>query len=137
MLATVSALVAFDAWPRGVGGSGVDNVSVTGGADGSALLVRAAPAIQHPATAAPAPAPAPAGYVKVAAPAAPSPAGFAAGYLKTVGPGGGPSLGPLLFSTGPGSVGGPVAPGAGGAGGAGSSGGSGNEILPGPVGRAA
>src|SRR2546423_14967503 len=94
MLATVSALVAFDGWPRGYGSGTGDSVSGTGTARRSALVVRAVPgqkafgAVAAPRT------PAPAGFVKAAAPA-PAATGFAAGFVKTVGPIRSPPPGPL------------------------------------------
>jgi hypothetical protein len=103
MLATVSALVAFDGWPNGYGSSSVDSVSVTGTAQPSALVVRPATAQRGALTAtatAPRGTPAPAGFVKTAGPA-PAAAGFATGFVKTIGP-----VGP--GSGGSGSFGGPL-----------------------------
>ena len=109
MLATVSALVAFDGWPRGNGSNGVDQVAVSGTAGPSALVVHAVR--QAKAGAAPARAtPAPAGFVKTAGPA-PASARFTTGLVKTVGPIGSPAFGPVTFSPNPAPVVGPCPPG--------------------------
>src|SRR3989442_5501142 len=90
MLATVSALVAFDGWPRGYGTGSVDSVSVNGGSlsesQGLRATVHKASAAQTAARGA-----ARAGFVK--SPVGGFSAGSAAGLVKTVGPLGGPVLG--------------------------------------------
>lgn len=101
MLATVSAFVAFDGWPRGYGSGSVDSISVTGNAGSSALVVSGA-AKPMGAGITGARAAAPAGFVKAAGPTAPGAAtgGFAAGFVKTV-PGSRFSFGPTQFAPGP------------------------------------
>lgn len=100
MLATVSALVAFDGWPHGYGSSSIDSVPVTGATSASALVVRHARPAGSALTAARGAAPA--GFVKVAGPVpGGATGGFAAGFVKTIGPGGGGSLGQLPYYPGP------------------------------------
>lgn len=111
MLATVSALVAFDGWPRGYGTGSVDSVSVNGGSlsesQGLRATVHRASAAQTAARGA-----APAGFVK--SPVGAFSAGSAAGLVKTVGPLGGPGtpgyLGPRVIVPypPPGESGGPT-----------------------------
>ncbi len=132
MLATVSALVAFNGWPQVDRSGGVDSVSVTGGARSSALIVRTTP---RPAAARHARGAAPAGFVKVVGPSGGGAAGggFAPGFARPAGPGGS-SFGPVRFAPGPS----PSVPGTP----YGEGGGSGtplpaSDVIPGPVQNAA
>jgi hypothetical protein len=83
MLATVSALVAFDGWPRGYGTGSVDSVSVNGGSLSESQILRdtvkKASVGQAAARGA-----APAGFVKT--PVGAFSAGSTAGLVKTIGP---------------------------------------------------
>jgi hypothetical protein len=82
MLATVSALVAFDGWPRGYGTNSVEGVSVNGGSLTESQVLRTT---VHRATAqSTARGAAPAGFVKT--PAGGLSAGSAGGLVKTIGP---------------------------------------------------